>query len=100
MLSNLNAAFRELQMTLKPGRNEPWADVRVRQAVNFAINRQQIIQNVYSGEAAYTSYVPPGYGPWPLTEAAAEAEVREVRPADGEEADGGRRRCRRASRST
>ena len=69
VLSNLNAAFRELQMTLKPGRNEPWADVRVRQAVNYAINRQQIIQNVYSGEAAYTSYVPPGYGPWPLSEA-------------------------------
>ena len=69
VLSGLNAAFRELQMTLKPGRNEPWADKRVRQAVNFAINRQQIIQNVYSGEAAYTSYVPPGYGPWPIKEA-------------------------------
>jgi peptide/nickel transport system substrate-binding protein len=69
VLSNLNSAFRELQMTLKPGRNEPWADKRVRLAVNFAINRQQIIQNVYSGEAAYTSYVPPGYGPWPLSEA-------------------------------
>jgi ABC-type transport system substrate-binding protein len=69
VLSALNAAFRELQMTLKPGRNEPWADQRVRQAVNFALNRQQIIQNVYSGEAAYTSYVPPGYGPWPLKEA-------------------------------
>jgi peptide/nickel transport system substrate-binding protein len=69
VLSNLNAAFRELQMSLKPGKNEPWADQRVRQAVNFAINRQQIIQNVYSGEAAYTSYVPPGFGPWPLKEA-------------------------------
>ena len=69
VISNLNAAFRELQMTLKPGRNEPWADVRVRRAVNFAINRQQIINTVYSGEAAFTSYVPPGYGPWPLTPA-------------------------------
>ena len=69
VLSNLNAAFRELQMSLKPGKNEPWADQRVRQAVNFAINRQQIIDTVYSGEAAYTSYVPPGYGPWPLTDA-------------------------------
>jgi ABC-type transport system substrate-binding protein len=69
VLSNLNAAFRELQMTLKPGRNEPWADPRVRRAVNFAINRQQIIQNVYSGEASDTSYVPPGYGPWPLKDA-------------------------------
>ena len=69
VISNLNAAFRELQMTLKPGRNEPWADVRVRRAVNFAINRQQIINTVYSGEAAFSSYVPPGYGPWPLTPA-------------------------------
>ncbi len=69
VLSNLNAAFRELQMSLKPGKNEPWADVRVRRAVNLALNRQQIIDTVYSGEAAYTSYVPPGYGPWPLTQA-------------------------------
>ncbi len=69
VLSNLNAAFRELQMSLKPGKNEPWADPRVRQAVNFALNRKQIIDTVYSGEAAYTSYVPPGYGAWPLTEA-------------------------------
>jgi peptide/nickel transport system substrate-binding protein len=69
VLSNLNAAFRELQMSLKPGKNEPWADQRVRLAVNHAINRQQIIDTVYGGEAAYTSYVPPGYGPWPLSEA-------------------------------
>ncbi len=69
VLSNLNAAFRELQMSLKPGKNEPWADPRVRRAVNLAINRQQIIDTVYSGEADYTSYVPPGYGPWPLTRA-------------------------------
>ena len=44
VLSALNAAFRELQMSLKPGKNEPWADPRVRQAVNFAINRKQIIE--------------------------------------------------------
>ncbi len=56
-------------MTLKPGRNEPWADPRVRQAVNMAINRKQIIDVVYSGQAAYTSYAPPGYGPWPLSDA-------------------------------
>jgi peptide/nickel transport system substrate-binding protein len=69
VLSNLNAAFRELQMTIKPGRNEPWADPRVRLAVNMAINRKQIIDTVYSGQAAYTSYVPPGYGPWPTSDA-------------------------------
>ncbi len=74
VLSNLNAAFRELQMSLKPGKNEPWADVRVRKAVNMAINRPQIIQTVYGGEAAYTSYVPPGYGPWPLKPAELKAK--------------------------
>src|SRR4030095_669426 len=63
VLSNLNAAFRELQMTLKPGRNEPWADPRVRQAVNYASNRHQIIQNVYSGEGGVTSYGPARYRP-------------------------------------
>ena len=37
--SGLTAAFRELQFTIKAGENKPWADKRVRQAVNFAINR-------------------------------------------------------------
>ena len=91
VLSNLNAAFRELQMSLKPGKNEPWADPRVRQAVNFAINRQQIIQTVYSGEAAYTSYVPPGFGPWPLTDAQLRQKFAKFDLPNAEEADGGRR---------
>ena len=44
-----NAAFRELQITIK-GEPKPWHDIRVRQAVNLAINRQAIINTVYSGE--------------------------------------------------
>ena len=62
------AAFRELQMTLKPGETKPYDDVRVRQAVNFAINRQAIINTVYGGNGAYSGHVPPGYGPWPLSQ--------------------------------
>jgi peptide/nickel transport system substrate-binding protein len=69
VLRGLTAAFRELQFTIKTGENKPWHDKRVRQAVNFAINRQEIINRVYSGFGEYSGHVPPGYGPWPLTRA-------------------------------
>ena len=68
VLHNLTAAFRELQMTIKPGDNKPWADKRVRQAVNFAINRANIITKVYGGFGQNSGHVAAGYGPWPLTE--------------------------------
>jgi peptide/nickel transport system substrate-binding protein len=67
ILRGLTAAFRELQMTQKPGENKPWHDRRVRQAVNHAINRQEILNRVYGGFGEYSGHVPPGYGPWPLT---------------------------------
>ncbi len=66
VLSNYTAAFRELQMTYKPGDRKPWHDKRVRQAVNHALNRAAIINRVYSGNGEYSGHVPPGYGPWPL----------------------------------
>ncbi len=69
VLKGGTAAFRELQMTLKPGETKPYDDVRVRQAVNFAINRQAIINTVYGGNGTYSGHVPPGYGPWPLSQA-------------------------------
>ena len=69
VLRGLTAAFRELQMTQKVGEEKPWHDVRVRQAVNFAINRQEIINRVYNGFGEFSGHVPPGYGPWPLTRA-------------------------------
>jgi len=68
VLKGNNAAFRELQMTIKTGQNRPWHDRRVRLAVNHAINRADIIRRVYSGEAEYSGFVPPGYGPWPLSD--------------------------------
>ena len=52
VLKGGTAAFRELQMTIKPGEPKPWHDVRVRQAVNFAINRQAIINTVYGGDGS------------------------------------------------
>jgi peptide/nickel transport system substrate-binding protein len=68
VLRGPNAAFRELQMTIKTGENKPWHNQRVRLAVMHAINRADIIRRVYSGEAEYSGFVPPGYGPWPLSD--------------------------------
>jgi peptide/nickel transport system substrate-binding protein len=42
----------------------PWRDARVRQAINHAVNRQEIIDKVYGGDAVATGPVPPGYGDW------------------------------------
>jgi peptide/nickel transport system substrate-binding protein len=69
VLSGLTAAFRELQFTIKAGENKPWADRRVRQAMNYAINRAEIIQKVYNGEGQYSGHVAAGYGPWQIPQA-------------------------------
>ena len=71
------AAFRELQLTIK-GDPKPWHDVRVRQAVNLAINRQAIIDTVYNGSGNFSGVVPPGYGPWPLTQAELKQKYQKV----------------------
>jgi ABC-type transport system substrate-binding protein len=64
VLSGLTAAFREIQFTIKAGENKPWADKRVRQAVNLAINRTEILQKVYNGTGQGSGHVAAGYGPW------------------------------------
>ena len=46
----------------------PWRDARVRQAINKVVDRQEIIDKVYGGEADLTGPIPPGYGDWPLTQ--------------------------------
>jgi ABC-type transport system substrate-binding protein len=66
VLHGLNASFRELQFTVKQGETKPWHDKRVRQAVSFAINRQNIIDKVYGGFGQYSGHVAAGYGPWPI----------------------------------
>jgi peptide/nickel transport system substrate-binding protein len=65
VLSGLFAAPRVIQ--LNTVNDVPWRDKRVRQAINKMIDRQQIIDNVYAGEAELTGAVAPGYGDWPLT---------------------------------
>ncbi len=64
VLQGLTAAFRELQFTIKDGENKPWHDKRVRQAINLAIDRQEIIDKVYGGRGQFSGHVAAGYGPW------------------------------------
>ena len=77
VLKGGTAAFRELQFTIK-GDPKPWHDIRVRQAVNLAINRQAIIDTVYNGSGNFSGIVPPGYGPWPFTQAELKQKYQKV----------------------
>ena len=90
VLKGGTAAFRELQFTIK-GDPKPWHDVRVRQAVNLAINRQAIINIVYNGSGNFSGIVPPGYGPWPFTQAELKTKYQKAEPRQGQGADGGGR---------
>ncbi len=69
VLKGLYAAHKEIQLVIKDANKNPWNDIRVRQAMSHAINRQDIIDKVFGGDAAYSSIIPPGYGDWPLAEA-------------------------------
>ena len=66
ILEGLTSAPRVIQFNTTE--DVPWRDVRVRQAINLAIDRQEIIDNVYGGRAQLTGAIPPGYGDWPLPE--------------------------------
>jgi peptide/nickel transport system substrate-binding protein len=68
VLSGLFAAHRETQLTTT-GAAKPWHVKEVRQAISYAINRQDIIDKVYGGDAAFSAEIPPGYGDWPIPEA-------------------------------
>lgn len=63
-LKGLFAAPRVIQFNTT--QDVPWRDARVRQAINLAVDRQEIIDNVYGGDAELTGAIPPGYGDWPL----------------------------------
>jgi peptide/nickel transport system substrate-binding protein len=66
VLSGLTSAPRIIYIKLK-GKTDPWIDVRVRQAVNAVINRQDIIDRVFVGDAVLTGPIPPGYGDWAVS---------------------------------
>jgi peptide/nickel transport system substrate-binding protein len=61
-------AHREIQFTIKKGEKKPWHDVKVRQAINHAINRQDVIDRVFGGNADWSSIIPPGYGDFPVSQ--------------------------------
>ena len=65
ILEGLFAAPRVIQFNTRE--DVPWRDARVRQAISMAIDRQQIIDNVYGGAAELTGAIAPGYGEWPLS---------------------------------
>ncbi|MFW6075586.1 MAG: ABC transporter substrate-binding protein, partial [Chloroflexota bacterium] len=62
VLRGLFSAPRVIQFTIHG--EEPWANLEVRQAINAAVDRQVIIDNVYAGDAEVTGPIPPGYGEW------------------------------------
>ena len=65
VLKGLTASFKEMEITIH-GDGKPWNNVKVRQAISAAINRQEIIDKVYGGDAYFTSKIPIGYGDWPI----------------------------------
>ncbi len=42
----------------------PFDDVRVRQAINYALNREEIIDFAFNGQAAVSGFVPASMGHW------------------------------------
>lgn len=63
LLTGLVSSPKVIQFTIK-AEKKPWNDVRVRQAINMAVDRQPIIDNVFGGNAELSGPVPPGYGDW------------------------------------
>jgi peptide/nickel transport system substrate-binding protein len=50
--AGLNVGYLAMNMgTDTPGFQQPFADVRVRQAINYAINKQDIVDHLYKGTA-------------------------------------------------
>jgi peptide/nickel transport system substrate-binding protein len=64
ILTGLTASPRVVH--LNTVNDVPWRNEQVRLAMNLAIDRQRIIDNVYGGQAELTGPIPPGYGEWPL----------------------------------
>jgi peptide/nickel transport system substrate-binding protein len=90
LLRGLYSSPKQLQFTIK-GDSKPWNKKVVRQAMNKAINRQDIIDKVFSGEAVLTGPITTGYGDWfiPPDELAAKFYKYDLEGAKKLMADGG-----------
>jgi len=51
--------------TFPDGKPRPWADKRVRQALNLATDRGEIVEKVHNGFGTMTGLILTGYGDWP-----------------------------------
>ncbi|MDL2318834.1 ABC transporter substrate-binding protein [Eubacteriales bacterium OttesenSCG-928-A19] len=56
--------YSALCLNLNPEKFEHFQDVRVRQAISLALNREEIIDMAYNGEALVSGFVPPLMGRW------------------------------------
>lgn len=90
ILKGLFSAPRQLQLTIK-GDGKPWNKKGVRQAMNLALNRQELIDKVYAGQAVMTGPVTTSYGDWfiPPDELAAKFYKQDVAAAKKLMADNG-----------
>lgn len=61
VLKGLYAAHKEIQFTIK-GDTKPWHDVRVRQAISSAIDRQDVIDKVFDVDKAKSLMQDAGFG--------------------------------------
>ena len=68
---------------------EKFQDKRVRQAISYAINRQDIIDTVYDGEAQITGFVPPAMGKWAIDYASEDLYQQNIEKAKKLLADAG-----------
>jgi peptide/nickel transport system substrate-binding protein len=64
--SYLGLSYLELFFTPMGQPNNPFDDVRLRQAVSMAVDRDALNQQAYNGQAAWSNHVPPGLGKWML----------------------------------
>ena len=80
VLKGITSVPRVLQFTIK-GDGKPWNKKEVRQAISMAINRQDIIDKVYGGEAVLTGPIPPGYGDFSLPDATLQKYLKFDLPA-------------------
>jgi len=88
VLSGLTSAPKVIQFSMV--NDVPWRDKRVRQAISLVVDRQEIIDKVYGGEAVVTGAIPPGYGDWPLADdVVAAAYANDVEKAKQLMADAG-----------
>jgi peptide/nickel transport system substrate-binding protein len=88
VLSGLTASPRVIHFNTTT--EVPWRDARVRRAISLAVDRQEIIDNVYGGNAEFTNAVPPGYGDFPLpNETLAEAYTPNLEEAQALMAEAG-----------